>query len=199
MRKSLMAALVVGLMLASCGGESGDGADAPGSSAPTDTSTTSAPSATPTSAESAVETTDSNTLADFIALADAICAPARTQIELNDETPVDESITLEELAFYAREQLVIADQMNEDLQKLSPPAEISDTWDRWLESGARVNLEYASLVEEMEGGDLEAYARTFDRVDPAIRDFSELGVGITELGFEDCGGQSVLFTISSEP
>ncbi len=189
MYRLLVVVVVVGWLFVGCGGDSDDAMVDLGTTTST-VAPTAAPSSdsTPEPAEDLKPAEDTrDDVAAFIAAAEAICAPANEQLLALDATLLDADTTAQELGVIMRQDVAVAEQMNEDLRELSPPEELRESWELWLESRVQGNAAQKDLVEAMAAGDDEEMLERLGPLDLMTADLKRLDEGLGALGFEDCG------------
>ena len=120
------------------------------------------------------------TRAEFVAQADAICRKYEARLDALGQ-PED----VGELRSFADRALPIARDGREELGELSPPAELEEDYDAWLEQGNEAIEIVERLRDAAEDGDqaeIQQIAQEAQRVD------AESNRLAGELGFEQCGG-----------
>ena len=117
--------------------------------------------------------------AEFVAQADAICRRYEARLDA-----LGQPMNVTELRSFADKALPIAKDGREDLGKLSPPAELEDSYDAWLDQGD----EAIEIVERLRDAAADGDNAAIEKIAAdARRTDAEANRLARELGFEQCG------------
>jgi hypothetical protein len=117
--------------------------------------------------------------AEFVSRADTICQEYEAKLDALGQ-PQNE----EQLAEFADKAVPIAEDGREDLGELTPPEDLEDTYDAWLQQGDKAIDVVKRLRDAAEDGDRAEIQRIAQEAEQADRESNRLAA---ELGFKQCG------------
>ena len=117
--------------------------------------------------------------AEFVAQADAICRRYEARLDA-----LGQPTNFAELRSFADKALPIAKDGRDELDDLTPPEELEDTYDAWLDQGDEAIEIVERLRDAAEEGDQAEIGRI---AADAQRTDAEANRLARQLGFEECG------------
>ena len=117
--------------------------------------------------------------AEFISQADAVCTKYEARLDA-----LGQPTNVAELRSFADKALPIAKDGRKELGQLTPPADLQDTYDAWLDQGDEAIDIVERLREAAADGDeaeIQQIARDAQRADAEANRLAE------QIGFEQCG------------
>ena len=117
--------------------------------------------------------------AEFVSRADAICRKYEARLDA-----LGQPTNVQELRSFADKALPIARDGREELGEVTPPEELEETYDAWLEHGDEAIEIVERLRDAAADGDQAEIQRIARDAEETDRQSNRLAA---ELGFEQCG------------